>query len=106
LVKRVLLACGSTPHARVWRNDTGLAYTIDRTPFRYGTPGAPDILGILCTGHLIGFEVKTGKAVQNQDQIRFQCMILTFKGFYFVVRSEFEARALLNQTLRRLGVPL
>lgn len=92
LVDSVLLAVGSTPMCRVWRNSTGTARSMDgKRIISFGLKGSPDIVGILANGRWLGLEIKTGSGKQNKDQLNFEAMIRRFNGHYFLVRSAEEA---------------
>ena len=55
----------------VWRNPTGVATPLGTTrPVRYGLPGAPDVLGVLPGGQLLGVECKVGRDRVRPDQER------------------------------------
>lgn len=54
---------------------------------RFGFPGSPDILGILPDGRYLGIEIKTGNAVQNKNQKKFERKIKDNNGIYLVIRS-------------------
>jgi len=53
--------------------------------------GSADISGILRGGKRIEIEVKTGRAVQQQNQKDFQRMIEMMGGYYYVARSVQDA---------------
>lgn len=88
---QILLALNKTGLGRFWENPTGVAFRPNMPPIHYGFKGSADITGILVGGKRIEIEVKTGKAVQQDNQKRFQAMIAGFGGFYFVARSIEEA---------------
>lgn len=54
---------------------------------KYGFPGSPDILGILPDGKYLGIEVKTGKALQNKNQKKFEKKIKENNGEYWIIHS-------------------
>lgn len=88
LLNEVLIAVGSLPLCRVWRNECGMGLNI-RTgePFHYGLQGSPDIIGFLNDGRFIGIEIKTGDAVQSEKQKNFQAVMVKFNCLYFLARS-------------------
>lgn len=53
----------------------------------YGLKGSPDILACSPEGQFAGFECKTGKAVQNKDQLNFEKAVIKRDGIYIVIRS-------------------
>jgi hypothetical protein len=61
----------------------------------YGLKGSADISGIFThpQGHglRLEIEVKTGKAIQSKEQLRFEEMILSRGGIYLLVHSADEA---------------
>ena len=69
-----------------YSNNTGAVKSSGRFQ-RYGFPGSPDILGILPNGQYLGIEVKTGKAVQNKNQKKFQQKINENNGMYLIIHS-------------------
>lgn len=84
---------------RYWRNETGMALNMrTEEPFHYGLKGSSDIIGMTTVeitpdmvgkklGVFTGFEIKTGNAVQSQEQKNFETMVRDRGGFYYVVRS-------------------
>ena len=62
----------------------------------YGFPGSPDILGILPSGIYLGIEIKTGKAVQNKNQKKFEKKIKENNGEYWIIHSLEELKEKLN----------
>lgn len=97
LVDEILLRLGSFTCIRLWRNETGAAYREGKL-IHYGVKGSPDIEGILSpNGTYIGFECKTGRAVQSDQQRAWEAMIKRMGGYYFVVHSTQEALEYLSQ---------
>lgn len=94
LVNDVLLAIGSLPYCRVWKNATGTARALHEptTIIQYGLPGSADIIGLLRTvggqGLFLAIECKTGKAKQTKEQIAFENMVHLLGGIYFVAHEE------------------
>jgi hypothetical protein len=58
---------------------------------RYGVKGSADISGILLNGKRLEVEVKTGRAVQQENQVAFMRMIQAMGGCYVVARSVADA---------------
>lgn len=79
-----------TKLCKCWSQPTGAAYR-DGQLIHYGIKGAADISGITIDGRRLEVEVKTGKAVQQQNQKRFEAMITDMGGIYFVARSVDDA---------------
>jgi hypothetical protein len=106
LIAETLILLGREAHdiCRVWKNHTGVAYTIEsvkefmRTfnekslrPIKFGLPGAGDISGIHISGKSIWLEGKTGTGRQSAIQKSFQEMIHKFGGHYLEFRHPEEA---------------
>jgi hypothetical protein len=49
--------------------------------------GCADITGLTVNGTRVEIEVKTGKAVQSQYQVKYETMINNFSGIYIVARD-------------------
>jgi ribulose-5-phosphate 4-epimerase/fuculose-1-phosphate aldolase len=79
-----------TDLCRCWKQETGAAYR-DGEMIHYGLKGSADISGIMIDGRRLEVEVKTGKAVQQDNQKAFEAMILKHNGIYFVARSVEDA---------------
>jgi len=105
LLAEVLIELSKTGLCRVWRNETGLALN-PRTqkPFRYGLKGSSDIIGLLKNGRFLAIEVKTGQAVQSEQQKNFAAMVQKFGGLYFVCRSVTDALNIVKQELQNARV--
>lgn len=86
---QTLLKIGSSGYARVWPNEVGLVRAFDNPEriFFTGIQGAPDILGILCTGTFLGIEIKTGRGKLRQSQLNFKQMIYKFQGIFIEGRD-------------------
>ena len=101
LLNDVLLAVSAAGHARVWRNESGMAKNYRTgTPFKYGLVGSADILGILKNGKFLAIEIKTGEATQSKEQKSFAAMIQKFNGLFCCTQC--ERHASFYQTLLRL----
>lgn len=88
LVDDILLAHGSGPERTLWRHPTGRMQAKSGAWFSFGLKGSSDIIGLTsCCGRFLGIECKTGKAVQNKGQKRFQKMIEDHGGVYILARS-------------------
>lgn len=95
LVKEIVVAISGTGLGRFWEQPTGAAYRNDKL-VRYGLIGCADITGIMVGGKRIEIEVKTGKAVQSDEQKFFESMIKMMGGIYFVAHSIDEAVTLVK----------
>jgi hypothetical protein len=92
LILNAIVALGARPDlGKFWRQDNGLFRLKDSpdTLIKVGLPGSADIGGILNDkrGRVAQCEGKTGNAVQQKNQVRFQAMIESYGGFYLVFRS-------------------
>lgn len=89
LVKRILAECGALAFCRLWKNDTGMAISMDGArKLRYGLKGSADILGIGNGGRFIAIECKTGSARLKAHQENFRLMIEKFGGIHITARSK------------------
>jgi hypothetical protein len=93
LVADVLTHLSPLSYCRVWPFKTGLfkLFHSDQVIF-IGLKGAADITGIIIgkksgLGIRIEFEIKTGDAVQEEQQEKFESMINSLGGAYRVIRS-------------------
>lgn len=78
-----------------WKNNTGSIKTQNRYQ-TYGLKGSPDILACGPNGVFCGFEIKTGKAVQNKHQKAFEKQVTKRYGTYLVIRSLKDLEDYLN----------
>jgi len=77
---------------RLWKSATGVARTLDGNRIiRFGLKGLADLSGILMGGRALFIEVKTGDAVQSDDQIKFMTMALKYGAVYILARSVEDA---------------
>lgn len=107
----ILKTFGALPSLRIWRENTGLAFGYSQVraavallkigkiklalakfgsmaPTRYGTPGRPDIMGILLvTGRSIAIEVKFPGEVLEGDQVKWRAMFERYNGLYILAYS-------------------
>lgn len=76
----------------------------EAVPIQFGVDGMGDIGGILQrtdgAGLRLEIECKTGQAVQNPEQIKWERMIRTMGGVYLLVRTPEEA---LDQVIQARG---
>ena len=100
------------PGARCWRRNVGKAVGMDTVaqavrliaagriadgvlllqsrPLKFGTPGEPDIEGILPIGFCgcwLGVEVKTGRDKMTEGQVLFRDMIVRAGGIFVEARD-------------------
>lgn len=69
-----------------WRNNSGAFKTQHGSFVRFGTPGAPDLIGCV-DGTFVGLEVKTAKGKLSDAQQEFAYFLEKAGGRYHVVRS-------------------
>ena len=96
IVRETLILLGREAFklGRFFENPTGVAYrdhSWGREWISYGVKGSPDIYGIILGGRYVGIEIKSGNAIQQDNQVKFQAMVRSFGGFYFVCRSSADA---------------
>lgn len=88
LQAEILLAVGSRPDCRIWRNNTGVGRTLSgQRVIRFGLVGSADLLGILRGGRFLAVEVKTAKGRQSEAQRNYQRMIESMGGVYVLARD-------------------
>jgi hypothetical protein len=97
LVDELLFAFGSRPNIRVWIRVVGYDY---KNHIAFGIPGESDIQGIVApAGRMLSIEVKTGKAVLSEKQMRWRNVVLKFGGIFVEARSVAQAIADFNSQL-------
>jgi len=85
-VKKCLLHLSSVG-IFAYQNSTGATKGSAGRYIRFGFPGSPDIVGIMPDGRYLGIEIKTGSAVQNKNQKKFEKKIKDNNGIYLIIRS-------------------
>jgi hypothetical protein len=92
LLQKVLLALGSRPDCRCWRQNTG-RLPDPRTGrwVSFGLKGSADILGILKGGRFLAVETKVPGGRLRPEQLAFCHMLTSFGGLYIVARSVEDA---------------
>jgi hypothetical protein len=96
LIRETLIHLGREAHqlGRFFNNPTGVAWRDEggkRIWVHYGILGSGDICGFLLGGKVIYLEGKTGKAVQQPNQMRFEKVVKQFGGIYSTFHSKEEA---------------
>ena len=85
---KILLAIGSLPWLRVWRNNTGALLDRNGKLVKFGLQGSADIIGMMKpSGRFLAIEVKTPNGIQTASQKRFQRMVEEMGGLYILARS-------------------
>lgn len=85
LLKKCLLELSKAGFL-AWKNSTG-AMPIQNRYITFGLKGSPDILSISPDGKFCGYEIKTGKAVQNKHQKAFELAVKKRNAIYLIVRD-------------------
>lgn len=70
-----------------WRNNTGAIRDRTGRPVKFGTPGSPDILGVLPGGRTIGIECKVGRNKPTELQAGFLAELTRMGAVAGVVRT-------------------
>lgn len=92
VMQSILLALGSRPDCRLWRNNTGrLLNPKSGRWVAFGLKGSADILGILQGGRFLAIETKTPAGRLRPEQIAFRRMVEGLGGLYVVARSVDDA---------------
>lgn len=92
ILQGVLLALGSRPDCRVWRNNTGkLPDPRSGRWVSFGLKGSADILGLLRGGRFLAIETKTPAGRLRPEQLAFQRMVESLGGLYVIARSVSDA---------------
>ncbi len=110
----ILLKFGARPDMRIWRQNTGKAYgysvvanalaragaaeILKGLPLtKYGTPGAPDIHGIIEGGRYLTIEVKRPGEVLEEEQKAWRRMFEAQGGLYILAHSTEDVSRELQQ---------
>lgn len=110
----VLLQFGALPDLRIWRQNTGKAYgysvvanalaragaseVLKGLPLtKYGTPGSPDIHGIMQGGRYVTIEVKRPGEDLEPEQKAWRRMFEGLGGLYILAHSPEEVSRELQQ---------
>jgi hypothetical protein len=124
---RILIRFGADPDLRLWRSNTGKAWQPNTTrghallkelvarnpgdfrPVQYGTPGQPDVSGILTIGNgrtyqpiarSVGIEVKSDTGKPRPEQIAWRDMFVQRGGLYVLAREENDVAEALDAARR------
>lgn len=95
LIRAILERFGSLPGYRLWRSNSGVAYSPSGRAVRFGWPGQADITGIGPGGRRIEIEVKV-RGKQSEQQQKFAEMIRKMGGVYILARSAEDVEAVLR----------
>lgn len=91
IMRETLVAVSNLPESMFWRNNTGVAITMDgKRHIRFGLNGSGDIIGAL-RGRPVAIETKTKDGSLDPDQKRFRRAWEKAGGVYIVARSPAEA---------------
>ena len=103
--EKILLHVGSRPYLRLWRQNVGVARSMDGARvIRYGQPGAADLTGVLACGVRLELEIKRPGGRQTKDQKRFQGVMDAMGAVYGVADSEAAADSILDSHLQGCSV--
>jgi hypothetical protein len=88
LVNEILIEFGARKNMRIWRVNTGAAKRPGGGLVRFGTPGDPDIMGILAPGgRTICIECKAEDGRLSAAQVRRLAMMREFGALVIVART-------------------
>lgn len=96
LIADILIAFGSSPRIRLWRQNTGVATSRTGAFVRFGIPGQADISGIGPGGRRIEIECKSLTGRQTDAQRKWGEMITRLGGIYVLARSVGDVREVLS----------
>ena len=86
-LKTALINLSQLEYCRAWSNNTGVGRDLkSERIIRFGLKGSSDIIGIY-KGRFLAVEIKTGNAVQSDQQKKFQKMVCKLGGIYVVIRD-------------------
>lgn len=104
---QILLAVGSRKDVRLWRQNAGMARSMESdNVIRMGVAGCADLTGIVTISGLgirLEIEVKTAKGRQSDQQIRFEKMVNDRGGIYILARSVDDAISQLEEAINEMG---
>lgn len=93
----ILEAYGALPWIRVWRSNSGVAYSVDcGRAIRFGLKGQADISGIMTGGVRVEIECKSRRGRQTEEQRAFEKMIRAMGGVYILARSLDDVRRVIG----------
>lgn len=111
LVNAIRIALGLRHDVLTWKVQSGGYNPIGSKQVVKTGKGKADIAACVFPGLHLELEVKTGEAVQNEDQKNWEAAIVRRGGFYFVVRSVEEAIHIVDklkdihiERLKKLGL--
>jgi hypothetical protein len=103
----ILIAVGSRKDVRLWRQNAGMARSLETdNVIRMGVAGCADLTGIVTISGLgvrLEIEVKTQKGRQSDQQIRFEKMVKDRGGIYILARSVDDAVSGLEEAINEIG---
>lgn len=100
LQQAILATLGARPDLRLWRQNTGMAFSPDgKRAVRFGVPGQADLSGILAGGRRLEIEIKGPRGRQTPEQMFFGAMIARFGGLYIVAHSLQDAVSAIEEVL-------
>lgn len=99
--KSAMLALSRCGVRMVTLRPVGLFTDLHGNMRRIGVIGEADVQGILQTGRAVGVEVKTGRGVENKDQIRWRDAFIANGGLYILARYApgFDGDSIIEQAI-------
>lgn len=85
--QEILRALCGRDDLRIWRSNSGSAFTPDGRRVKFGIDGQADFTGIRRGGQRVEIEVKSLTGRQSPEQSIFGNVIRTFSGLYILARS-------------------
>ena len=100
----ILLAVGSRPGVRLWRQQCGRVPVLDPRDVRraltlglrvrymqLAPPGAADLCGLMADGRMLQVECKSPTGRVRPEQTKWREIIEKYRGIYILARSAEEA---------------
>lgn len=84
--RQCLVALSKVKNIYYFRAGSGAIKTQYGGYFKTGKKGCPDVVGCY-KGYFVGWELKTDKGKQSDEQEATEKLIKSIYGFYFVIRS-------------------
>lgn len=114
--REAMLAISQRPDALIWRQQSGYFRALDepRRIVKVGVAGVSDSMAVVSVevtpemvgkriGVAVGVEFKTEKGKQSEAQKRWQAALEKRGGIYRIIRSEEEAKTLVDEVKEQLS---
>ena len=95
-IVRAILDYLAANRIMAWRNNTGAAMNPAGRLVRFGTPGMPDIAGVLPGGRALFLEVKRRHGRVSPEQDRMRTRLVEAGALVSIVHGIAEVRAILT----------